>query len=36
MITEDDTRRIITGPREAKLNRAFNQAWDDVLTREPV
>jgi hypothetical protein len=30
MFTEDDTRRIITGPREAKIYQAFQEAWEDV------
>lgn len=30
MSTEDDTRRVITPSREAKLSRAVNLAWEDV------
>jgi hypothetical protein len=35
MITEDNTRRIITGPREAKLCKAFQEAWEDVRKDRP-
>jgi len=30
MTQEDDVRRVLTPIREAKLSRAFKQAWDDV------
>ena len=30
MTSEDDTRRVITPSREAKLFRAVNEAWEDV------
>jgi hypothetical protein len=30
MTTEDDTRGVITASREAKLFRAFDEAWKDV------
>ena len=30
MSTEDDTRRVITPSREAKLSRAVKDAWEDV------
>jgi hypothetical protein len=30
MTSEDDTRRVVTLVREAKLSRAFSEAWKDV------
>jgi hypothetical protein len=35
MVAEDDTRRVITPSREAKLSRAFTEAWEDVRKDRP-
>jgi hypothetical protein len=35
MTSEDDTRRVIDPSREAKLSRAFYEAWEDVRKDRP-